>query len=395
MKVNIIVLSDNILMGKRPCPNLIEQKCIQKGMYINKKLIFPSYQPDLYDILKNENDCVNILLVDNEFARVNEVMCQLANDTLQENQNIKEAVTNFYKFKNVPIEKQVSEQWMIPAHGRAVICENSAYQGYILKCEREDNVVLQLENYETLFNVVIDNVWISSAKCNIFKTFGLNESNVKSLIGEYIRNKDGIKINFSFNGLETDIIIKGKKQDKLEEYTKNIFEKLSKFVYAESDLNIYSVAFKILQANNLTISFAESVTGGNLVGNFVKYNKGASNVLNQSFVTYSNEAKINILGVNEMTLRDKGAVSVETAYEMALGLLKKGCDIAVATTGYAGEESNGESYIAIGDKNAIHVYKNIFCMQRENAIDNICKAANFYLIKKLRSNDFYFDKNNV
>ena len=80
---------------------------------------------------------------------------------------------------------------------------------------------------------------------------------------------------------------------------------------------------------------------------------------------------------------------------MALGLLKKGCDIAVATTGYAGEESNGESYIAIGDKNAIHVYKNIFCMQRENAIDNICKAANFYLIKKLRSNDFYFDKNNV
>ena len=79
---------------------------------------------------------------------------------------------------------------------------------------------------------------------------------------------------------------------------------------------------------------------------------------------------------------------------MAIGLLKKGCDIAVATTGYAGDNT-GENYIAIGDKNAVHVYKNIFCMSRENAIDNLCKAGNFYLIKKLRSNDFYFDKSNV
>lgn len=395
MKVNILVLSDNILMGKRPCPNLIEQKCVQKGMYINKKLIFPSYQPDLYDILKNENDCINILLVDNELARVNEVMCQLANDTLSENQNIKDAVTNFYKFRNVPMEKYISAQWNIPAHARAIICENSAFQGYILKCEREDNIVLSLENYEPLFNVVVDNVWISSAKCNIFKTFGLNESNIKSLIGDYLRNKDGIKINFSFNGLETDIIVKGKKEEKLEEYTKKIYEKLSKFIYAESDLNIYSVAFKILQSNNLTISFAESVTGGNLVGNFIKHNPGASDVIHQSFVVYDDDAKQNILGVNSNTLMDKGAVSVETAYEMAVGLLKKGCDIAVATTGFAGENTTGESYIAIGDKNAIHVYKNVFCMQREQAIENICKAANFYLIKKLRSNDFYFEKNNV
>lgn len=395
MKVNIIVLSDNVLMGKRICPNFIEQKCVQKGMFINKKLVFPSYQPDLYDILKNESDCVNILIVDNEMARVNEVMCQLANDTLQENSNIKQAITDYYKFRNIPMEKWVSAQWNIPAHARAVICENSPYQGYILKCEREDNIVLSLENYQTLFNVVIDNVWISSAKCNIFKTFGLSEENIKTLIGQYLRNKDGIKINFMFDGLECDIIIKGKKQEKLDEYTKNIFDKLQKFIYAETDMDIYSIAYKILESNNLTISFAESVTGGNLVGNFVKFNKGASNVLKQSFVTYSDSAKMEYLGVSDTTLKDKGAVSVETAYEMAVGLLKKGCDIAVATTGYAGEESNGESFIAIGDKNEIHVYKNVFCMPREQAINNICKAANFYLIKKLRSNDFYFQKNNV
>ena len=394
MEINIFILSDNILMGKKNCPSYIEQKCINKGFFVKKKVILPSYQPDLCELLIEEKDCLNIILVENEMARVNESLCKLTNDEICSNDKIKQVVLDFYKFRNLPFEKFASSQWEIPSRARAIICENSPYQGYIIKGERNDIVVLSLDNFKPLFDVVYDNVWISSAKCNIFKTFGLNESNLKKLIGEYFKNKDGIKIYYSLNDLETDIFVKGKKEDKVEEYCKNIYSRISKFVYAESDINIFNVAYEILKANNLTISFAESVTGGNLAGNFIKNNPGASSVIKQSFVTYSDQAKKDLLGVSDITLKDKGAVSSQTAYEMAIGLLKKGCDIAVATTGYAGDNT-GENYIAIGDKNAVHVYKNIFCMSRENAIDNLCKAGNFYLIKKLRSNDFYFDKSNV
>ena len=338
---------------------------------------------------------MNILLVEDELARVNESLCELTNDKIEENKKIKENVLEYYKFRNIPMEKNTSNQWEIPSRARAVICENSPFQGYILKGEKEDIIVLSLQNFEPLFNVIADTIWITSSKCNVFKTFGLNEANLKALIGEYYKNKDGIKIHYTINDLETDIFVKGKKEDKLEEYCKNIYNKISKFVYAESDINIYKVAYQILKSNNLTVSFAESITGGNLAGNFIKHNSGASEVIKQSFVTYSDESKKDILGVSDITLKDKGAVSVETAYEMAIGLLKKGCDIAVATTGYAGESTTGESYIAVGDKNAVHVYKNVFCMSRENAIENVCKAGNFYLIKKLRSNDFYFNKSNV
>ena len=52
MKINIFILSDNILMGKKVCPNYIEQKCVNKGFSVNKKVVFPSYQPDLCEILK-------------------------------------------------------------------------------------------------------------------------------------------------------------------------------------------------------------------------------------------------------------------------------------------------------------------------------------------------------
>ena len=395
MRINIFVLSDNIITGKKICPNYIEQKCLSKGFDIGKKIILPSYYPELCDMLEQEGDCLNILLVEEELARVNESLCKLTNDIINENTKIKEVVLEYFKFRNVPMDKYSSSQWEIPSKARAIICENSQYQGYILKGEKQDIVVLSLQNFQPLFDVIYDSVWITSSKCNVFKTFGLNESNLKSLIGEFFRNKDGVKIYYTVNGLETDIFIKGKKEDKLEEYCKNIYSKISKFVFAENDLNIFKIAFQILKANNLTISFAESVTGGNLVGNFIKYNPGASEVIKESYVTYSDDSKKELLGVSDLTLKDKGAVSVETAYEMAIGLLKKGCDIAVATTGYAGENSTGESYIAVGDKNAVHVYKNIFCMPRENAIENICKAGNFYLIKKLRSNDFHFDKSNV
>lgn len=395
MKINIIVLSDSILMGKKQCPTYIEQKCVQKGLFVNKKMLFPSYQPDLEKILRDEFDCCNLILVEDEIARVNESLAALTQDVLQDNQKIKDTITDYYKFRNIPLEKKIAAQWNIPSHSRAIICEKSCYQGYMLKGEREDIIVLSLQNFRTLFDVVYDNIWITSSKCNILKTFGLSEANTAALIGEYVKNKDGIKVNFINNDLETDILIKGKKQDVLEDYTKKIFSKVSKFVYAEDDVGLYSVAFRLLLANNLTVSFAESVTGGNLVGNFIKFNQGASKVLKQSFVVYSDQAKKDVLGVSDMTLRDKGAVSVETAYEMATGLLKKGCDIAVATTGYAGEDTSGEVYIAVGDKNEIHVYKNVFCMNRESAIENICKATNFYLIKKLRSNDFGFEKNSV
>jgi nicotinamide-nucleotide amidase len=89
-------------------------------------------------------------------------------------------------------------------------------------------------------------------------------------------------------------------------------------------------------AKNLKIATAESCTGGLVAGALTEV-PGSSAVVDRGFVTYSNEAKQQMLGVSAATLREHGAVSRETAEAMARGALgKAGADLVVAITGIAG-----------------------------------------------------------
>lgn len=88
--------------------------------------------------------------------------------------------------------------------------------------------------------------------------------------------------------------------------------------------------------NDYRISFAESCTGGLCCGNLVNVTN-ASKVLDMSFVTYANEAKISLLGVSADTILSHGVVSEEVAYEMAQGVAKvANCQVGVGVTGVAG-----------------------------------------------------------
>lgn len=100
-------------------------------------------------------------------------------------------------------------------------------------------------------------------------------------------------------------------------------------------------ARKVIQANRaagLRIATAESCTGG-LVCSALTETAGSSDVFEAGFVTYSNEAKIDVLKVNEDVIDTFGAVSVAVAWAMAQGVLKRSsADIAVAVTGIAGPD---------------------------------------------------------
>ena len=90
---------------------------------------------------------------------------------------------------------------------------------------------------------------------------------------------------------------------------------------------------RLLKKQDLTITAAESCTGGMIAGTLVNV-AGASDVFGESYVTYSNEAKHRLVGVNEETLKRIGAVSEETAYEMAAGAARAaGADVGLSSTG--------------------------------------------------------------
>ena len=115
-------------------------------------------------------------------------------------------------------------------------------------------------------------------------------------------------------------------EEKLErERMENVMEKMS----------LEEQVVKLLKEKNLKVSTTESCTGGFLAGTIVNVS-GASSVFDEGYITYSNEAKQKILGVKAETLEQYGAVSEETAREMAQGCAKKAeVDIAVGITGIA------------------------------------------------------------
>ncbi|NLZ47739.1 MAG: nicotinamide-nucleotide amidohydrolase family protein [Clostridiales bacterium] len=100
--------------------------------------------------------------------------------------------------------------------------------------------------------------------------------------------------------------------------------------------SIEKVVGELLVNKKMTISTAESCTGGLISATLVNY-PGISAVLTHGIVTYSNEAKMQLLGVSEKTLEKYGAVSEETAREMVEGLIKlTGTRVGISVTGIAG-----------------------------------------------------------
>jgi len=148
----------------------------------------------------------------------------------------------------------------------------------------------------------------------------------------------------------------------------------------------------LLSANGLTFATAESCTGG-LIPKKITDVAGCSSVYLGGVVSYANSVKENVLGVSGETLATVGAVSHETAEQMALGVRKlTGADAAVATTGIAGpgggtaEKPVGLVYIAASFRDKTVVTENHFAGTRENVREQAAAKAMKMAIELIKEN---------
>lgn len=125
---------------------------------------------------------------------------------------------------------------------------------------------------------------------------------------------------------------------KLVEARKAVFERIGQTIYGEGEDSMEGLIAQLLKKKKLTISVAESCTGG-LVSHKLTNVPGSSEFFLCGWVTYDNQAKIKQLGIPEETLIKHGAVSSQTAIAMAKGAREKGhSHIGIATTGIAGPD---------------------------------------------------------
>ncbi len=175
------------------------------------------------------------------------------------------------------------------------------------------------------------------------KFAGITESETDSMIADlYTKYKNPHTTILASPGfIEIHLLGRSKKSPEenkaiTDQLAEKIKARLADYFITEKDITFEEHIIQLLSARNLTLSIAESCTGGGL-GNRITNVPGSSEVFLGGVIAYSNELKMKILGVKKGTLEKKGAVSKQTALEMAIGI-RRLCqsDIGIAITGIAG-----------------------------------------------------------
>ena len=196
----------------------------------------------------------------------------------------------------------------------------------------------------------------------VLKVYGMGESVMEEKIKDLIINQSNPTIAPLAGSSELTIRITAKTARGEDPYKliqpleEKVRQRLGDLVYGVDDDTLESVVLRLLVESKKTIATAESCTGG-LIAKRITSIPGASQAFIEGVVSYSNQSKIERLGVSEATLAKYGAVSPETAEEMVRGILETtGADLGVAVTGIAGPGGGtankpvGLVYIGIGDK---------------------------------------------
>lgn len=216
-------------------------------------------------------------------------------------------------------------------------------------------------------------------KSKTLKICGIGESSMAEMVSDLINNSANPTV--APYAKENYTILRITARAKTEEEALNLIKpvefkirkRLGTNIYGENNDTMEAIIGKLLIDKKLSISSAESCTGGLIAAKLVNY-PGISTVFKEGAVTYSNEAKMNRLGVKKDTLDKFSAVSHETAKEMAEGIAKTAnTDIGIATTGIAGpsggtcEKPVGLVYIGLYINGKTYVKKCQFSGSR-NAI---------------------------
>jgi nicotinamide-nucleotide amidase len=279
---------------------------------------------------------------------------------------------------------------------------NGSAVGMYLECETTHMVILPgppREMRPMFAEFVLPKLTAKAGKIvvrrRVLKVSGMGESAVDEAIAPiYVTYKD-VQTSILFNKSEVEVHLAIKSEwpetaDKtLEELAQTIVGKLGSAVFSVQGETMEEVVGKLLTSSGETLSVAESCTGG-LIGCRITDVSGSSVYFLEGAVTYSNEAKVHALGVSESTLGQFGAVSAETASEMASGMRNKAStDHSISVTGIAGpdggsdEKPVGTVFIGYASRDKVKTIKVVLPGDRNLVRWRASQAALDYLRRQL------------
>ena len=351
MKVGLITIGNELLSGFTVDTNSswIGQSLIKVGARISLHLTVQDDPSEIKSALdKIPKDC-RILLVTGGLGPTHDDITQ---NILFNYYNIKpvfdkdywESLNSRMEIRGRSLPEINKNQAISPEAGKGNVIPNSIGTARGIHIFKNDIDIFAMPGVpKEMKKMMRDTVlpWIydkTKNKINVhtIRTTGIMESSLAEMISDIIEASKNIEISFLPQFTGVDIRIMSSDQKPLEKVRKGINERIGKYIYG-TDLDVLeNVVGKILVEKNLTLSTAESCTGG-LLGHRLTNAPGSSKYYLGGVNSYSNAMKIDVINVNKKTLDKHGAVSKEVSIEMSKGirnLLKS--DIAISITGIAG-----------------------------------------------------------
>ena len=295
--------------------------------------------------------------------------------------------------RGIPIPEVNRNQAMVPEGVELIPNRKGSAQGMIFRRKQKSVFVMPgvpMEMKGMMENTVIPKLREMCPDCRVkvdfIRSTGLAESVIYQKMDSELNQFTSYEIAFlpNFSGVDLRVVRKGEDitdNQKFKKFLKLLDDEIGDAIYAREDIELEEVLGKLLRERKLTISLAESLTGG-LVQHKLTQIPGSSDYFMGGIVSYSNEAKMELLGVRESSLKKYGAVSELVAKEMAEGVRKRlGTDIGISTTGIAGPTGAtatkpvGLVYLALSAKDIVIARKQVFGPDRNSVKQRSAQAA--------------------
>ena len=401
MTVELICVGTELLLGNIVNTNAawLAEKCAGLGLSCYFQTVVGDNAERLSMVLETAMERSDIVILSGglgptEDDLTKEVAARVCGRELIMHEPSRAHILEFFEKRGTVPTENNWKQAMMPADAIVLENTNGTAPGVIIETEHARVILLPgppneliplfEESVEPYLRALTPQVICSQT----VKICGLGESRVETMVRDLIDNQTNPTIATYAKTGEVHVRVTAAAEDAkaaarlIKPTVKELKARFGKDIYTtEEETTLEKAVADLLIANELSLTCAESCTGGLLSGRIINV-PGVSEVYKCGYVTYSNKAKRRLLGVKKSTLQKYGAVSQQAAEEMAKGAaLAAKADVAVAVTGIAGPDGGTEDkpaglvYIACCVKGKVTVKKNQFDGNRSKVRESAVSAA--------------------
>ncbi len=355
MKAEIIAVGTELLLGDIVNTNAqyLSKQLSSLGIEMYHQSVVGDNAQRLYDVMAEAFSRSDIVITSGGLGPTaddltKETGCKYFNKKLVEDKKAVDMLKDFFERLGREMTENNLKQAMVPEGCVVLYNDNGTAPGILIDDSGKILVMLPgppkelIPMFEKYVRPYLEKKQEYILVSRVLRVSRLGESMTEYKLRDIIDSQTNPTIATYVKNIEVIVKItaKAKTRDEAERLidpvAKEVYARLGDNVYAEGDTTINSVVCEELIKRNITVAVSESCTGGMVSSAFTDI-PGISKIFIEGAVTYSNGAKMRRLEVSDKTLEKYGAVSEQTAVEMAKGIAESsGADIGISTTGIAG-----------------------------------------------------------